>query len=457
MISFDIRKELPISMSARALQTYAENFEKAYSLKKDVAIFLDTNVLLSYYGMAASEKSKLLTFLKDNSSHIYLTAQVQEEFRRNRVKIIEKDLFEPLRRIPDSLGGVCDEVKNKFESVLQFNKKILVNDYPEEWRELEGVRDSLNDIMSIQSTLEKLRGRISETTADFKDVKIKDDLLFACAKLNATEKLSGDEISNIEKLYVELMAAHKSSNPAAKPYTVFPGAGDSKGKEYPYGDFIIYHEILKFIKAEAKHAVFLTNEKSKGDWIGDDFSPHVHYIEHTYSLTDQIIFILNAEEPLSLSLVNIHKPNELSADLWREAVVTNIDYEKGYGFVFNDGGSVYFNVRSFIDDADFYALKKQEYLRFNLTHQSDGRLLAINCIRQYYDFSNPFNVQSSHIVNLADRFGFVEAEGGNLYFNSVTVDSSCSFSNFKTGDSVDYVVGINFDGDPVIRKIRLSQ
>ncbi|MEZ1317723.1 PIN-like domain-containing protein [Pseudomonas fluorescens] len=379
MINFDIRKELPISLSAKALQTYAENFEKAYSLKKDVAIFLDTNVLLSYYGMAASEKTKLLSFLKDNSSHIYLTAQVQEEFRRNRVKNIEKDLFEPLRKIPDSFVGVCDEITNKFEAVLHLNKKILVNDYPEEWRELEKVRDELNEVMSIQLTLDKLKARISETTNDFKDVKIKDELLFTCASLNTTEKLSEGEISGIEKLYAELLDAHKNSNQSTKPYTVFPGAGDSKGKEYPYGDFIIYHEILKFIKAEAKHAVFLTNEKSKGDWIADDFSPHVHYIEHTYSLTDQIIFILNAEKPLSLSLANIHQTIEQPTNLWREAVVTTIDHEKGYGFVFNDGETYYFNVRSFMDDADFYALNKQDYLRFNLTSTPDGRVAAVLC------------------------------------------------------------------------------
>jgi len=457
VINFDIRKELSISLSAKALQTYADNFEKAYSLRKDVAIFLDTNVLLSYYGMAASEKSKLLSFLKDNSSHIYLTAQVQEEFRRNRVKNIEKDLFEPLRKIPDSLGGVCEDIKNKFDSILQVNKKILVNDYPEEWEELEGVRDNLNGIMSIQSTLERLKNRISETSTDFKDVKIKDELLFTCAGLNTTDKLSEDEISSVEKLYAELIEVHGNSNQSTKSYTVFPGAGDSKGKDYPYGDFIIYHEMLKFVKAEARHAVFLTNEKSKGDWIADDFSPHVHYIEHTYSLTGQIIFILNAENPLSLSFVNIHKPIEVSADLWREAVVTNVDHEKGYGFVFNDGESVYFNVRSFVNDADFYSLNKQDYLRFNLTHQPDGRALAINCIKQHYDFSNPSNIYSGRIVNLSDRFGFVKAEDGNLYFNSLTVDSSCNFSSFKAGNSVDYVVGINFDGDPVIRKIRLSQ
>lgn len=457
MISFDIRKELPISLSAKALQTYAENFEKAYSLRKDVAIFLDTNVLLSYYGMAASEKTKLLSFLKDNSSHIYLTAQVQEEFRRNRVKNIEKDLFEPLRKIPDSFGGVCDEIKNKFDSVLQLNKKILVNDYPEEWGELEKVRDGLNEIMSIQSTLDKLKDRISGTTTDFKDVKIKDELLFTCANLNTTEKLSDGEISTIETLYSELVEDHKKSSQTNKPYTVFPGAGDSKGKEYPYGDFIIYHEMLKFIKAEGKHAVFLTNEKSKGDWIADDFSPHVHYIEHTYSLTDQIIFILNAEKPLSLSLANIHQPVEQAASLWREAVVTNVDHEKGYGFVFNDGESFYFNVRSFLDSDDFYCLNKQDYLRFNLISYPDGRTVAVNCVKQHYDFSNPSDVCSGRVVNLHGKFGFVRADDGTLYFHSLTVDAGCDFSNFKVGSLVEYVVGINFDGDPLIRKIRLSQ
>ncbi|TOQ00523.1 hypothetical protein CGH03_23825, partial [Vibrio parahaemolyticus] len=67
-MKFDITKELGIETSAQALKVYSEGFQEALELK-NIAIFLDTNVLISYYGMASSEKKKLIAFLKQNKKN----------------------------------------------------------------------------------------------------------------------------------------------------------------------------------------------------------------------------------------------------------------------------------------------------------------------------------------------------------------------------------------------------
>lgn len=305
-MNFDIRIDLDLTISANALASYEKEFEKAIKLDEDIAIFLDTNVLLSYYGMAASEKAKLLLFLQKNKEHLYLTRQVQEEFRKNRIKIIESDLFTPLRNIPSSLEKASKDAKGKFKSFMDSHKKLLESDYIEEWKELLQVQENLNKAVKIDGVLGRLKEQVQTTTKDYKDVKIVDELLNVCASLKMVDKLEESRINEIESLYDELIAAHKKLKNTNSNNTVFPGAGDAGKKDYPYGDFIIFHEILTFIKKNECNAVFLTNEKSKGDWISDNFTPHIHYIEHTFNLTGQIIYIINAEQPLRLSLENIH-------------------------------------------------------------------------------------------------------------------------------------------------------
>ncbi|CDT56411.1 hypothetical protein VCR4J2_600021 [Vibrio coralliirubri] len=305
-MNFDIRMDLNLTISANALSAYEKEFEKAIQLDENIAVFLDTNVLLSYYGMAASEKEKLLVFLQKNKNHLYLTRQVQEEFRKNRIKIIESDLFMPLRTIPSSLEKASKDAKGKFKAFMDTHKKLLESDYVDEWEELLKIQENLNQVVKIDEVLGRLKEKVQITTKDYKDVKIVDELLNVCSSLQMVDKLDDSKITDIEKLYDDLIAIHKNNKNPNLNNTIFPGAGDFGKKEYPYGDFIIYHEILEFVKKNKCNAVFLTNEKSKGDWILDNFTPHIHYIEHTFNLTNQIIYIIHAERPLSLSLENIH-------------------------------------------------------------------------------------------------------------------------------------------------------
>lgn len=317
-MEFDIRKAINLDVCSDALKRYADGYDSAFKLE-DIAIFLDTNVLISYYGMASSEKEKLLRFLNINKNNIYLTDQVQVEFRRNRVKNIESDLFEPLRKLPLALGKAVEDSKNKYIAFMTSNKKILQADYPEEWEQLEEVNNKLLEILDIKDIHHNLCKKIKDTTSDHKDIKLLDELLNTCSLFQKTAPLSPEEIQNIEKLYDELYENHNSSNASNKPYVVFPGLGDKKQKKYPYGDFIIFNEMMKFIKEEKRDAVFLTYEKSKGDWLAENMSAHTHYIEHTYAETEQIIYILNPEKPLKLSLENVHKNESFEEVCEKEA------------------------------------------------------------------------------------------------------------------------------------------
>ncbi|MDE1229192.1 PIN-like domain-containing protein [Vibrio aestuarianus] len=223
-MKFDITKELGIETSAQALKVYSEGFQEALELK-NIAIFLDTNVLISYYGMASSEKKKLIAFLKKNKKNIYLTHQVQVEFGRNRVKNIESDLFTPLRKIPDDLDSAISDTKNKFKQFLSSSKKILMADYPQEWNKLKEVEEELSEILNIDDLKSDLREKIDSTTSDLKDIKVVDELLNTCLLLGKTPKLDEKEISNIEGLFDRLWDNYDKANSSNKKYCVFPRAG----------------------------------------------------------------------------------------------------------------------------------------------------------------------------------------------------------------------------------------
>lgn len=306
---FDIRKELTLLESNNALKSYSADFDKAFQLDDKFDIFLDTNILCSYYGMARSEKHKLLSFMEANKHRIFLTPQVQLEYRRNRLQRIEEDLFQPLHKIPRDLTKVRKEVVDKFTSFLESNKKLISNDYESEWKELEEVLSQLKSVMSFDTVQKQLSVKVKETVDKYDNTDFEDDLLDLCTSLQQTSKLSEDYKQKIESLYDQLADIAFSKENKGKPNSgrfMFPGAGDFNKKKDPYGDFIIFHEILKYANENNKDVIFLTNEKSKGDWLDKDLSAFVHYVEHSYKLTNQNIYILNAEKPLSVSLANIH-------------------------------------------------------------------------------------------------------------------------------------------------------
>jgi predicted nucleic acid-binding protein len=352
-ILFDIRKELGLVEANDALKAYAKDFEQAFSLDEKFDIFLDTNVLLSYYGMAAKEKEKLLGFLEKNKNRIFLTAQVQHEIRKNRVKRTEIDLFQPLERIPKELSATRKQIVDKFSSFLEVNKKLISNDYPEEWNELENVMSDLKVAISFDGVQKRLSSKIEETIQNYKHIKFQDDLMNTCSLMNQLPPLNDEYVQQIKVLFNELadVAFVTNSDKKDKPpesNVMFPGAGDYKKKKDPYGDFIIYHEMLNYVHKNGKSVIFLTNEKTKGDWLDKDLSAFVHYVEHSHKLTNQNIYILNAEKPLSVSLANIHsQSNQLDIsniaqmsfdeqiDLIKEWFLENYESPESAGLLFN--------------------------------------------------------------------------------------------------------------------------
>lgn len=102
--------------------------------------------------------------------------------------------------------------------------------------------------------------------------------------------------SELEQLKREFNILVKTAAKREKSKRVFPGMSDANRRfKYPYGDFIIFHEMMHFAKKMQKDLVFLTYDTTKGDWLRKSGNVHMHYIENFYLNTGQMLYILDAK------------------------------------------------------------------------------------------------------------------------------------------------------------------
>ncbi len=231
-----------------ALTYYSNNLPSATNFPDDIPIFLDTNVLLRGYSISPERRALLYNFFLAKKDQIVITKQISEEFIRNRKKIIK--LYENLPEVHitdagDELCRLLFELKTDEDATE--NPNLLVD-------ELLDLFSNFNQIDNL-STLEK----------DF--LKKEFDLLskdFSSGKVNPLNES-------------------------------FPGMGDIQEKPaFPYGDYFIYHEMLKYSYEKNQDVIFLTFDVAKEDWLKASKEPHDHYIHRTFALNEKMIFILPA-------------------------------------------------------------------------------------------------------------------------------------------------------------------
>jgi len=272
----------------KSISGYNTKLPTALSSNHQLPIFLDTNVLLRYYETSLKYRDKLLRFFSDRIEQIVLTNEVQKEFVRNREDTIE-------RFISQSLSSFKKDYETKFvngfTSYLN-DIKTHLDDFPE-------IGESINDIQSkVSETYNNLNDKINNIKGELKGLKGKDEYLNLFLKAKMLSSLDDDNIKLLKEQFNHLgkQLDEAKKDRENKTASIFPGYLDKKRKgKNPYGDFIIFHEILKYIKENNTDAVLLTFD-AKGDWIKENREAHSHYIQIVYEATGHHIFIIDAEE-----------------------------------------------------------------------------------------------------------------------------------------------------------------
>lgn len=296
---FSKRINSSIPKYKECLDLFSKNFEKEASLKTGTIIFVDTNVLLRYYSISFTAREKLLKFLTDNKERLVITPQVQIEFIKNREDIIQKFLEQVTTKIPKDFNT---DIINKMKSFLDIHKVVL-KDYPFIEPGIEKHK------IELEQLLKKLTQEVELKKKEHIDLVIKDQLLNLLSSCKQSEQLSSDETNLVKKHFDILsksIATENSDSFLNKPNAVFPGFGDIKIKpDEPYGDYIIFHEIMKHMIINNANAIFLTFDNTKGDWMHKNKTSHIHYFQNMYANTGKILYIIDAERSLE-KMLNIN-------------------------------------------------------------------------------------------------------------------------------------------------------
>lgn len=330
---FDTEKSFSILTSQKALELYSEKLESALSFENDIPIFLDTNVLLDYYRISFSERDELIKFFEKNKERIYLTKQIEQEFLRHRIDHIRSYLnsLDEFVNAYRNIRAEIERLKNGeikgFDHYITKNI-ILKNDYQDLRKELSTFNDTLKEklknlfsesdfevqIEEKEKKIEDIRKRLEGQA----DIERNDPLLNVISKFQLTPELSKDEQEILKMKFDCLTSVYDSvKNDQNKNWkSTFPGCGEKK--ENPYGDFVIYHEIIKFLKTSKTDAVFLTNDVEKNDWLlknKADYKPYTHYIINSYALSEQTLYIFNAQDKIRVSYSPVYTENESEEDV----------------------------------------------------------------------------------------------------------------------------------------------
>lgn len=206
---------------------------------------LDTNVLLNLYRVTETTRESLLGILSQLSSQIWLPHQVALEFQRNRSEIIVEQV-----NAYDKVTSVLDKIEKQ------------INEANIQLKELEGRHYLLN--------VQELTGKLLKNVANVKKQVAKQK------SIHPNWQENDIVLNKIDKLYTNKIGVAYSDEKineiikaGAKRYAdkVPPGFNDTKDKDgiKPYGDLIIWMQMIDKSIEVKKPIIFITND-AKDDW-----------------------------------------------------------------------------------------------------------------------------------------------------------------------------------------------
>jgi predicted nucleic acid-binding protein len=258
---FNPKEKLTVAVSNSALRKYANDFEMCSKLEGEFPIILDTNILLGYYGMSQQEKGKLIEFLDNFKDRIVLTKQVESEFLKNRLTVIKKDFFGPLSKIAGDYLKMRNDIEGNLKNFRENKKKILSQDYPDLFTKLQAIEEEVKEIINNDDFIADIKKRVEETTTDHKNIALLDNLLDKVSKFKITEELTTEELAFLEKKFSQHLTDYKNEKEISRWKLAIPGCGETK--EDAAGDYLIYHEAVKYMVKHKTSAIFLTNDVTR--------------------------------------------------------------------------------------------------------------------------------------------------------------------------------------------------
>lgn len=275
-------------------------------------IFVDANVLLGIYFSPVPSREHLSKFLQDNRDRLYMTSQVEREFIRHRLEFIDKNKGN-VAAAANKFRNTIKQFEIDYSKLFKDMKNASVNaHFIDSMPQTDALINELEasacneqllsaGFTAFQEKLKEIRAKFDEEynkLLNKVDIEYRDPILMEISKINILPPLSQPEYDFVKELYSKLRDRYDAECDKSASYLRFPGSGDNRDttiKEEPWGDLVIYHQVLAFMADNHKDAIFLTNDKAKLDWMKKDYEPYSYYIADAYKNTGQTLFIISKE------------------------------------------------------------------------------------------------------------------------------------------------------------------
>lgn len=309
-----------------ALEAYNNKSKSVeeWMYKDDTPIFLDTNVILNIYMTAIPSRTNILRFIEDNKDRIFITNRVQTEYLRHRLDFIDtykNNLTKSASQFRTKLNGfefcAIDKINDILASIV---KEEFVDSLPNAQRLVEEVKQNVAEHDVVNEGYKETKTKLNQIKEIFEkeydelykkaSIDFSDYILEKISKTHILGSLTEEEVLFTKDLYNRLLERFKTGNSSQASYLRFPGSGEDQSeanKQEPWGDLLIYHEIISFMAVNHRDAIFLTYDKSKQDWMTKKGENYSYYVVDAFSNTRQTLFICRADDFFTSSYNPSHK------------------------------------------------------------------------------------------------------------------------------------------------------
>lgn len=224
-------------------------------LLTDCIIAFDTNILLNLYRYSRKTRSDFLKLYEHPliKPRLWLPYQAADEFMRNRENIrlgTIRDAKTLKTSLATAIEGALNKCKQEIEKIERSGGHPYIN--------IKGLKADLSK--DLLATLE----RVSDKYLQGQNEQPHEHDLDNDALFKRIERLLGRRIGKgfpkkaLEEIRIEGEARYKLKVP--------PGYEDVKDKDDPYGDLIIWKELIRYAKDKGKGLIFVTDDE-KEDWV----------------------------------------------------------------------------------------------------------------------------------------------------------------------------------------------
>jgi len=261
---------------------------------KDGILTVDTNVLLDLYRYHQNTRRVLLDSLNGFKGRAWLSYQVADEFFRNRNGVIL------------SATGAFSDAERNISEIKKFIE--------EPFKKLKNNRiipDEVEEILekAITTALDIAEKDIYNIKKEYPDYRKDDPILEKICKLFDSRVGPAIEKDILPEILKEAKRRKENKIP--------PGFKDlNKDGDKPYGDYIIWYQIINHIKEAKKPLIFVTSEQKEDWWektSGKTIGPLYDLLKEFYEETGQRFLLYRTDRFLEFASENSGKKANIDA------------------------------------------------------------------------------------------------------------------------------------------------